>query len=99
MIPTPAPGARQGRRGSLERRKEPRFYGTVTVSERGQVAIPIEARRELEIQEGEKLLVFARGGRTLFLERPDDLRRRMGKMLSMYRSALDTDEAREQSGA
>ena len=79
----------------MEHRKEPRFYGTVTVSERRQVAIPVEARRELKIQEGEKLLVFAVGGKTLFFERPDELRRRMGKMLSMYRSALETDDAGE----
>jgi len=75
--------------------KGPKFYGAVTVSERGQVAIPVEARRDLEIQEGEKLLVFAVGGRTLFFERPDDLRHRMGKMLGVYRSALEGDEATE----
>jgi AbrB family looped-hinge helix DNA binding protein len=35
-----------------------RFYGTVTVSERGQVVIPAEARRDFNIEIGEKLLVF-----------------------------------------
>lgn len=34
------------------------FYGTVTVSERGQVSIPAQARRDLNIQPGEKLLVL-----------------------------------------
>jgi AbrB family looped-hinge helix DNA binding protein len=35
-----------------------RFYGTVTVSDRGQVVIPAEARRDLGISVGDKLLVF-----------------------------------------
>lgn len=35
-----------------------RFYGAVTVSERGQVVIPAEARRALGIEVGDKLLVF-----------------------------------------
>ena len=36
----------------------PRFYGSVTVGERGQVAIPAEARRDQEIVAGGKLLAF-----------------------------------------
>jgi AbrB family looped-hinge helix DNA binding protein len=36
----------------------PKFFGAVTVGERGQVAIPAEARRELDINATEKLLVF-----------------------------------------
>jgi len=33
------------------------FYGAVTVSERGQVALPAQARRDLGIKPGDKLLV------------------------------------------
>ncbi|MGQ9524776.1 MAG: AbrB/MazE/SpoVT family DNA-binding domain-containing protein [Armatimonadota bacterium] len=40
------------------------FFGAVTVGERGQVVIPSEARRELGIDTGEKLLVFAHPGRS-----------------------------------
>ena len=36
----------------------PVFYGSVTVGERGQVAIPAEARREQDISPGDKLLAF-----------------------------------------
>jgi AbrB family looped-hinge helix DNA binding protein len=36
----------------------PRFYGSVTVGERGQIAIPAEARREQDINPGGKLLAF-----------------------------------------
>ncbi len=35
-----------------------RFYGAITVSERGQVVIPAEARRDFGIEVGDKLLVF-----------------------------------------
>jgi len=35
-----------------------RFYGAITVSERGQIVIPAEARRDFNIQVGDKLLVL-----------------------------------------
>jgi AbrB family looped-hinge helix DNA binding protein len=34
------------------------FYGAATVGERGQVVIPAEARSELEIKPGDKLLIM-----------------------------------------
>ena len=36
----------------------PKFYGSVTMGERGQVVIPIEARKEFGLDPGTKLLVF-----------------------------------------
>ncbi len=38
--------------------KVPKFYGAVTVGERGQVVIPAEARRELDVTPASKLLAF-----------------------------------------
>ncbi len=35
------------------------FYGSVTVGERGQIVVPAEARSDLGIEAGEKLLVFS----------------------------------------
>jgi len=35
-----------------------KFYGSVTVSERGQIVIPVDARRDFKIKTGDKLLVF-----------------------------------------
>ena len=35
-----------------------KFYGSVTVSERGQVVIPAAARRDFNIAPGDKLLVL-----------------------------------------
>lgn len=34
------------------------FYGAVTVGERGQVVIPVEARKRMGVHPGDKLLVF-----------------------------------------
>lgn len=34
------------------------FYGSVTVGERGQIVIPAEARQELGVDPGDKLLVM-----------------------------------------
>ncbi len=38
--------------------EQKRFYGTITVSERGQIVIPAEARRDFNIEVGDKLLVM-----------------------------------------
>ena len=35
-----------------------RIYGAATVGERGQIALPADARRELSIDPGDKLMVF-----------------------------------------
>ncbi len=35
-----------------------KFYGSVTVSERGQIVVPAEARKDFSIKPGDKLLVF-----------------------------------------
>jgi AbrB family looped-hinge helix DNA binding protein len=43
----------------VEIKKGKKFYGSVTVSERGQIAIPAEARKDFDIKTGDKLLVMA----------------------------------------
>ena len=35
-----------------------KMYGTTSIGERGQVVIPSEAREELQIEAGEKFVVF-----------------------------------------
>ena len=42
----------------VERKHEGRLYGTVKVGDRGQVVIPAEARKELEIKPGDLLFVM-----------------------------------------
>ncbi|MCS6829828.1 MAG: AbrB/MazE/SpoVT family DNA-binding domain-containing protein [Armatimonadota bacterium] len=43
--------------GRPECRLEEATYGMVTVGERGQIVIPAEARRELGIEPGDKLVI------------------------------------------
>ncbi len=45
----------------FERELGEEFYGAVTLGERGQVVIPAQARKELGIEPGDKLLVHAAG--------------------------------------
>ena len=48
----------------MEGKHPPRFgqyYGSTTVSERGQIVIPAEARREMGLEAGTKLLIFGGG--------------------------------------
>lgn len=35
-----------------------RFYGAITVSDRGQIVIPADARRDFDIKAGDKLLIL-----------------------------------------
>jgi AbrB family looped-hinge helix DNA binding protein len=52
-------------------------YGIVTVSEKGQIVIPVDARRDLDIKTGDKLIVLKRkdeAGLTLIkLDKMDEL--------------------------
>lgn len=57
------------RNGDVEKKLSSQFCGAVTVSERGQVVIPMQARRDLGIQIGEKLLVIGGPGGGLWLLR------------------------------
>ena len=43
----------------MKLKKGKKFYGSVTVSERGQIVIPAEARKDFDIKTGDKLLVLA----------------------------------------
>ena len=40
----------------------PKFYGATTIGERGQMVIPVEARKDFQITPSTKLLVFGSPG-------------------------------------
>lgn len=73
----------------------PRFYGSVTVGERGQVAIPAEARREQDIAPGGKLLAFGSpDGRALMFVKAEFLTEfitNVSSLLSQFEHILKTD--------
>lgn len=60
------------------------FYGSVTVSKRGQIVVPTQARRDLNIHVGEKLLVVGGPGGGLILIRADVV----GQMLSQWANLI-----------
>lgn len=66
-----------------------RFYGSITVSERGQVVIPADARRDFGIEVGDKLLVFGDLKHGLWITKASMLIDKMPGFLS----ALAADDA------
>ncbi len=44
-----------------------KFYGTTTVGQRGQVVIPADARKELNLRPGDQLIVLGRTGKVIAL--------------------------------
>ena len=57
------------------------FYGAVAVGERGQIVIPVEARKEFGIEPGDKLVVFGSDGKGIVLLKSDKLKEFAEKML------------------
>lgn len=57
-----------------------KFYGSVTVGERGQIVIPAEAREELGLKAGEKLLVFKVKNKVLAITKPSGIENFLKKL-------------------
>lgn len=80
------------------------FMGAVTVGERGQVVIPAEARKRLDIHTGDKLLVMGHPSREgLVFFKVDSVREFLNHLaagLSLAESHDDASaEAHEEAGA
>ena len=54
--------------------KPRQFYGVVVVGERGQIVIPAEAREELQIKAGDKMVVLGAHDRGVVLMKAEKLR-------------------------
>lgn len=58
------------------------FYGTATLGERGQIVIPADLRKALELQPGDKLLIMKHpSGKGIMLFHADSVREFMTLML------------------
>ena len=74
----------------------PKFYGAVVVGERGQIVIPVEARRDMNITPGEKLIILGgpHGG-GLMVTKVESILGILGKAvehMSQLESVIKTDD-------
>lgn len=71
--------------------KKHEFYGTATLGTKGQVVIPSEARTAMNIEPGDKLLVFSMGHDMLVmtsLSQVETIAKHMSDKLDMIRGVL-----------
>jgi AbrB family looped-hinge helix DNA binding protein len=62
--------------------RDTQIYGTVKVGDRGQVVIPAEARKDLNIKAGDLLLVMAgRNRRGIAMVKADAMRELAGRIM------------------
>ena len=74
----------------------PRFYGATTIGERGQVVVPAEARKDLDLTHSTKLMVFSGGpiGEGLLLLKADtvsEMVARASQMLSGFKDIIKSE--------
>jgi AbrB family looped-hinge helix DNA binding protein len=70
-----------------------RFYGAITVSERGQIVIPANARRDFNIEVGDKLLVLGDIEQGLALIKASVMLEKMPGLLAMLETELDPSKS------
>ena len=67
-------------------------YGVVTVSEKGQIAIPVDIRKDLDIKQGDKLMVLKRkdeAGITLLkLDKMDELMHKLQEDEKFFKNKI-----------
>ncbi|MEI7838602.1 MAG: AbrB/MazE/SpoVT family DNA-binding domain-containing protein [bacterium] len=69
-------------------KKEPSILGIVTVNDKGQVVIPIEARSLIDVKSGDKLMVMIHPSHEgIVLIKPDGLEKFAKKMLAQVSNA------------
>jgi AbrB family looped-hinge helix DNA binding protein len=74
-----------------------RFYGSITVSDRGQVVIPADARRDFGIEVGDKLLVLGDLDQGLALVKASVFLDRFPGLLPVFQSQEDSDTAKDET--
>jgi len=82
----------------MELKKGKKFYGSVTVSERGQIVIPSEARKDFDIKTGDKLLVLADLEKGIVIAKSNVVLRMMEGALEAIRKMESTVRGDKGSG-
>ena len=74
-------------------RKDLHLYGTVKVGDRGQVVIPADARKELDIKPGDLLLVMSgRNRRGITMVKADDMKELAEKIMQGLEASEEKNE-------
>jgi AbrB family looped-hinge helix DNA binding protein len=68
--------------------RDMKFYGSVTLGERGQIVIPAEAREALKLEKGEKLLCLGMNKEMLVLQKVSALKS-LSEMLEKKRQEIE----------
>jgi len=75
------------------------FFGTATVGERGQIVIPSEARKKMEINPGDKLLVVGHPhGHGVFIFSVDQAQSFISQIQDDLARLDDVEEVEEDAG-
>ncbi len=74
-----------------------RFYGAITVSDRGQIVIPADARRDFNIEVGDKLLVLGDLEQGLALIKASTLLEKQPGIMAILEASIEPspDEKKE----
>ena len=65
-----------------------KFYGSVTIGERGQIVIPVDARKDFGMKPGDKLLVFGDMERGLGIATLDIMQKTMEGTTDLFREVV-----------
>ena len=80
----------------MRHHRRKKFYGSVTVSERGQIVIPAAARGDFGIEAGDKLLVLGDLNKGIALVKGSLVTDLLGGMFEVFHGTPKTDESREE---
>lgn len=76
-----------------------KFYGSVTVSQRGQIVIPVDARRDFGIKTGDKLLIFGDLERGLGIATLSIMQKTMAGTADLFREIKSTMKPEEEKAS
>lgn len=63
------------------------FFGTATIGTKGQIVIPVEARNELELEVGDKVLVIgSKKSKGLTIVKPEVIEKYLSEMQDNIKS-------------
>lgn len=67
------------------------FFGTTIIGAKGQVVVPIEARKAMDLNQGEKLLVFGGPRHALVmvkLDSAEEMFTRLSRQIDSFKKAI-----------